>query len=246
MGDAGRCLPAQRRIRQAGNRRRLGRSGVWNKPKPQNGNIDRLGDLNAYDLESTVLHALGHALGLTHPNDADRATDANGGRNRRSPVHDFGPDGIDDMRAGPDNLWGTADDVLGNDTLLNISLDRENSPYKPANVVDSIVRSGMVPTREQAGARGFPDTEAVMVHGIFCGESQQLLGYDDMHGLMAVETGPDFLSHDNATRVDDFIYHLVQSATAARLAADRPTRRTATRRARLGDANPALDARHLA
>lgn len=179
---------------------------TWDAENPQNGNIDYRGLPNRYDFQSTALHELGHALGLNHPNYADRPADINGTRSRRSPVHDFGTNRIDNLRPGNDQTWGTADDPGAvDDTVLNVS---PLSPYAPAGVVDwiSVTRSLLVPTREQALRRGFADTEAVMVQGTQAQERQRQLGYDDRQGLDALETGRDYLSRDAQSRLDDFDY----------------------------------------
>lgn len=191
-------------------------AATWNNARntAANGNVVFQPNMRGFDLQSTALHELGHALGLGHPNYADRPADRFGNRHRRSPHHGFGNNRTDDLRSGGDFIWGTGDDVAGDDVLLNIS---PLSPYVAPNVVDwiSVQRSALVPTREQASRRGFADTEAVMVQGIFPQEHQRVLGFDDLQGLMALETGRDFLSRNAQTRADDFRYQLVPGGAGA-------------------------------
>ena len=181
---------------------------TYNGLLPANGNLQPFGiSAQQYDFESVLLHEMGHALGLDHPN-FGAALPAND-RYTRSGV---GGNGVNDLGPGPDGVIGTADDARGDDTNLNWFRTATNNPFAIAPVVDSTTYSRNLTalpagdsfsaqsSRENAATKGLANTEAVMVQGTFNGEVQRSLGFDDVAGIKYAESGLD----ERAGTADDY------------------------------------------
>ena len=163
----------------------------------------------AIDFESTLLHEMGHALGLAHPNLAvESGLPAGPDRDYAKSLR--GPDGDYDLGVGGDRVRGTADDVRGDDINLNWRNALDN-PF--VNVVipdtttwfrpDAFTNIG---TREVADLAPYPDnTEAVMVQGASNYEVQRTLVADDVAMLGISQAGFDGIAGTG----DDYTLQLV-------------------------------------
>ena len=185
---------------------------TYNGLTPTNGNLRPSAiPSNTFDFESVLLHEMGHALGLDHPNFGSALPS-----NSRYTRSGTGPNGTFDLAPGPDGVIGTADDARGDDTNYNWFRKSTNNPFAIAPVVDSTTYSRSLTdlpagsafaaqsSRENATAGGLPNTEAVLVQGTFNGEVQRTLGFDDVAGLRFAESGVDEI----AGTADDYTFVL--------------------------------------
>ncbi len=190
---------------------------VWNTLDPTVANLQVLGMPSAFDFESVLLHEMGHALGLEHPN---LGTESGFGDSRTEYTRSTrGADGLYDLKAGPDGVFGTFDDLRDDDVNLNWFLEANNNPFTLGAVVDSTTYSVSLSdlpashtfsanaSRQAAAVTlGVPsNTEAVMQQGSFVNEIQRTLGHDDVAGIFYGMSGLDEL----AGTPDDYTFELV-------------------------------------
>ncbi len=167
------------------------------------------------DFESTVLHEMGHCLGLAHPNAATESGLTGGDQNYTKAT--TGTDGVYNLDAGDDGVIGSSDDVRGDDVNLHWFRISNNNPFTMDATVDSTTYSRDVadlPTGHSFAANadrdvgvllGVADTEAVMQQGTFADEAQRTLNHDDVATLRYAMSGLDEL----ATGADDYSIRLV-------------------------------------
>ena len=154
----------------------------------------------SFDFESVMLHEVGHCLGLGHPNVASESglPDAE----QDSTSAQVGTNTALDVNAGTDTLFGSSDDVRGDDVNLQWYEPGVNNPFLMPAKVDSSTysRTGTLPAghlfavnadRQVGALLGIADTEAVMQQGTFNDEAQRELGVDDVATLMFAGTGYD-------------------------------------------------------
>ena len=113
---------------------------TWNRLIPKLGNVETANVTSgARDFESGVLHELGHALGLSHPNLAGKA----GAADRKYTNAVEGPNVGDmfNLAPGTDGIIGTSDDVRGNDVNIHWFTKGVDNPFTLPDVVDSTTRS---------------------------------------------------------------------------------------------------------
>lgn len=166
----------------------------WNNPAPQNSNVTQ-NAAGAPDLRTWATHELGHALGLGDPN---RPGTIRGRTN-------FSPD-RDPNQAGAQVNPFAAFAVVDGTTLRQsqVFADRASAAGAPYNLAP-------------------PPTEAAMIQLLRAGENKHALAFDDVHGLQALQTGPDFrVDPQNDPTPDDFRYVLNPAAYAADDAAGNP------------------------
>lgn len=189
---------------------------TWNGKTATTGNLDVGGiGFSQVDFESTLLHEVGHSLGLAHVNAATESGLT--GNNRNFTKAEVGTNGVLDINAGGDGIIGSADDIRGDDVNLNYFRVTNNNPFATnLGVVDSTTYSRDVADlqggdtfsangdRAVAAALGFADTEVVMQQGAFFGETQRSLGADDVAGLLYAQAGLDGIAGTS----DDYVVTL--------------------------------------
>jgi len=192
---------------------------TWNHLVPTTHNL-LSGDANdvpagSVDFESVLLHEMGHALGLTHPNLASESGLL--GANQNYTRSTKGTNGDYDLDAGDDGIIGSADDVRGDDGNLNWFRQSNNNPFSIAATVDSSTYSqdlNALPTDDLFSANpdrtvadvvyGLLDTEGVMQQGTSFDEAQRTLGHDDVAGIRYAMSGRD----EQAGTGDDYTIQL--------------------------------------
>ncbi len=128
---------------------------TWNESEPSFGNLTTNASEvppNHRDFESTILHELGHALGLHHPNLGAESCPASDPYCAHS---DFtqstaGTNTILEFGLGPDGEPGTSDDSRGDDGNLHWFFKDANNPFVGWEPVDSSTYLG-APNTSQAG-----------------------------------------------------------------------------------------------
>ena len=167
------------------------------------------------DFESTLLHELGHSLGLAHVNLATESGLLGDDRNYTKSTD--GANNTHDIAFGGDGLRGSADDLRGDDVNLHYFRTTDNNPFVIGATVDATTYSRNVANlpagdlyatnadRDVATLMGYPNTEAVMQQGAFFDEAQRTLAADDVAGLRYAMSGLDEI----AGTADDYTLNLV-------------------------------------
>lgn len=181
-----------------------------------------------WDFESVLLHEMLHSVGLAHPNlgtsvaDVENMTDLN--NQRESSNSTDGVDNTFNLDPGADNIYGSSDDVRGDDVNLNWFQISNNNPFTIAATVDSTTYSrdlADLPTGQTWSTNaertvadelfGFASTEAAAQQGSPNGEAQRTLGHDDVAGLRFAMAGSDHL----AGTADDYTLNLTYAGLTA-------------------------------
>jgi len=191
----------------------------WNQRSVSSPNLFFGGDndipAGQVDFESTLVHEVGHCLGLAHPNAATESGLPAADREYTKAAP--GPNGILDIDPGPDGIRGSGDDLRGDDINLHWFAAGINNPFMVVQPVDATVYSRDpvdLPAGETFAANadrtvgtlfGFAGrTEAVMQQGAFTDEDQRRLGADDVATLELAMSGLD----RSAGTADDYLPRL--------------------------------------
>jgi hypothetical protein len=189
---------------------------------------------NTVDFESVLLHEMGHALGLNHPNLGSESGMT--GENRDFARSTRGDNGVFDLNVGADGIRGSGDDPRGDDDNLTWFFIASNNPFEIEPIVDRNTFSRVLddlPGGDQfatcAGRAvsppyGIAATEAVMFQGTYLDEAQRVLAADDvatfryaMTGLDDIEgTSDDYaveLRYAGYTRNADIVIHFDDAET---------------------------------
>ncbi len=184
---------------------------VWNRLEPTQGNVIRPNselDFSAFDVESVLLHEVGHCIGLAHPNLASESG-LSGDDTHFSKTLE-GPNNQYDLDAGTDSVIGTRDDQRGDDINLNWFHAATNDPFAWPTVIDASTYSvdlSDLPSNHQfveiAGwevwqQRGLSHTIAVMFQGITNSETRRELNHDDAAMIRLAMAGTDRTQDTNS------------------------------------------------
>lgn len=178
---------------------------VWNQLVPTTGNVllgaDNDIPTGAVDFESTLLHELGHCIGLAHPNLATES-------GLPAALRDYtqstpGTDGTFNTDAGPDGIIGSSDDLRNDDVNRHWFRTVDNNPFTIDSIVDISTYSNDLndlpggdiyatnADRTVSGLFGLPLTEASMQQGAFGDEDQRSLAADDVATIRLGMAGVD-------------------------------------------------------
>lgn len=181
---------------------------VWNDLQPVASNLDP-GAVSGLDVESVLLHEIGHCIGLAHVNAASESGLSENDYTKAT----NGANDVFDVDAGPDGVPGSADDIRGDDVNLHW-FNPSNDPFElPITTpVDTTVYqrdSAFLPagdnfaqnaSRELASALGIAPAEAVMQQLTYSGETQRELVSDGAATIMLAASGVD----ETAGTADDY------------------------------------------
>ena len=178
---------------------------TWNNLEPTTGNRT-LGDDNdvpndQIDVESLLLHEIGHCFGLGHPNLDDKSGLPHNQRGYTQSTR--GPNSTWDVDAGSDGVQGSSEDERGDDVNLNWFAKEHNDPFVVDEIVDLSTYSvhlSDLPDGHNFAANanpnvgallGYPNSEAVMKQGMFIGGATRELAADDVAMVRLASTGLD-------------------------------------------------------
>ena len=186
---------------------------VWNQLEPTLGNVIRPNpemDVSEFDVESVILHEIGHCIGLAHPNLAtESGLSEFKDRSFAKALPEFPTesDPVDryNLDAGADGVIGTRDDLRGGDENLNWFQSGINDPFSMPSVIDASTYTVDIANLPQSGdheyveiagidvweERGLPNTAAVMFQGIFNRETRRELNHDDAAMIRLGMSGTD-------------------------------------------------------
>ncbi|MEM9302591.1 MAG: Ig-like domain-containing protein [Pseudomonadota bacterium] len=171
----------------------------------------------AFDFESVALHEVGHCLGLNHPNAAGESPGTTEQRESTKAIP--GSNGVLNYNTGADGLFGSPDDLRGDDVNIHYFEPGVNNPFRIMREVDATnysIELADLPNgdsyaanaeREVGASARFnvaPDdcaggffaanqrcAEAVMQQGTSNAEIQRALGPDDVATLLYARSGVD-------------------------------------------------------
>lgn len=182
---------------------------TWNALQETTDNVNSgvlaSGDLDA---ESVLLHEVGHCIGLGHPNFAASVVSGNA---NNSTISTDGENNTLELNAGSDGIYGSADDIRGDDVNLHW-FNLNNNPFVVLGTVEGATYKRDViflpngddfvanADRNVSNALGFPNTEASMQQTTFTRETQRELAADDVSTLLFARAGID----RNANTSDDY------------------------------------------
>lgn len=190
---------------------------IWNGLVPTTGNLQTANvPSGSFDFESVLLHEMGHALGLGHPNLASESGEL--GANQDYTKSTVGANNMFDLNPGADGVIGSADDLRGDDVNLNYFNRSTNDPFDTGlpGVIDSTTYSrdlADLPLGDNYAANagrvvaahlGYGDTESVMQQGQFDTEAQRTLAAEDVAHIRYAMSGLDEIQGT----ADDYIFML--------------------------------------
>lgn len=149
---------------------------VWNLQLSNINNLGTLLDDGLFDLESVTLHEMGHALGLAHPNLASES-------NLSSPEDDAtaafnGTNNVYDVNPGNDAIYGSADDIRGDDVNY-FYFNAENNPFVLFTPVDQTTYTS--DTANLPNSDLFPSNGGIDVAPIYLSKKRDVQTHSHVH-----------------------------------------------------------------
>ena len=188
---------------------------VWNALAPVASNV-QTGVVSGLDVESVLLHEMGHCIGLAHVNAATES--GLSGDDQDYTKATDGANNVFDIDDGIDNVIGSYDDQRGDDVNLHW-FNPSNDPFLlpvPTPTDTSTYRRDLsfLPaghsfaenaSRFVASLRGYPSSEAVMQQLTYYNETQRDLTGDGVATIRLAASGIDETSGTS----DDYQLELV-------------------------------------
>lgn len=191
----------------------------WNQMQQSVGNLRSGSDnqltASQVDWESTMMHELGHCIGLAHPNLANESG-LTGSDLEYTKTTD-GADNAFNLTIGADNVRGSGDDTRGDDVNMHWYRRNSNNPFalqEPPFDFSTYARDlTALPAGQTFAANGdrtvsgllsASGTEAIMQQGQFSDEDQRTLTADDVATLRLARAGND----RTAGNADDYTVQL--------------------------------------
>ena len=177
---------------------------TWNQLDPVLGNTttnDPEVSTGVLDVESVLMHEIGHCIGLAHPNLGKESGLV--GSDREFAKTTPGPSGQYDLDAGPDGVIGTREDRRGDDVNVNWFRRADNDPFAYSGPFDATTFSVDVEDLpdghdhveiarlDVARHRGHPDDETVMNHVIRHHSTRRNLNRTDAAMIRLAMSGID-------------------------------------------------------
>ncbi len=189
---------------------------TWNERIPTTGNLFS-DEHNAipwsmmfvFDIESTLVHEIGHCVGLHHVNLATESGVARADRDYTKTT--TGGNAVFNLASGADAIRGSRDDVRGDDINLHW-FNATNDPFTlvaPVETTSYFRNTALLPGLDLFAANGDRDvaeallhvnTEVVMQQGQPDDEEQRRLVHDDVATLLYAMSGID----ETAGTADDY------------------------------------------
>jgi len=193
----------------------------WNRLQPSSANVrpSFLNSFNQADFESVAMHEMGHCIGLGHANIGGVV--AGPGVNSTSST--VGSNNQYNTNAGADGVYGSADDIRGDD--VNIAYFRRgiNNPFSMPTTVDATTYStdvAQLPSGELFPSNseravgpfyGVSLTEALMQHNITLGSVARTTTHDDVATIRYGMSGLDEAQNTS----DDYRINLVYQGVSS-------------------------------
>jgi hypothetical protein len=210
---------------------------TWNGLAPQVGNalLGAGNDVGAsyFYFEGVLLHDVGHCVGLAHLNAASESGLEAGAIDSTQATD--GVNNVFNINAGLDGVFGSKDDLRGDDVNLHWFRKDSNDPGKlplpsPIDATTYDRDQSSLPAghnfaanldRTVAGLLGYPSsstvkTEAVMQQGSFFDEAQRELTADGVGTLLLAASGVDEL----AGTADDYTVNMVYGGISSSSSCD--------------------------
>lgn len=196
---------------------------TWNTFEPTKTNVTRndseLGS-NQFDVESVLLHEVGHCIGLGHPNLGNLEGVAT--ENQDFAMTLKGTNDAYDLNNGADNVKGSNDDIRGDDVNLNWFRIGENDPFLFESEIDLDTYSNdtsnlpgshswvEIAAFEVSQLHGEGSGEGVMNQGTLNQETQRSIHPEDATTIRIGMSGLD----ENQDTGDDYNFELVYGGIA--------------------------------
>lgn len=197
---------------------------AWDAFQPDNANVTRFDaelSLNQYDVESVLLHEVGHCIGLAHPNIGQKPGVSTDDRDFAMTLQ--GGNGSYDFGIGADGVRGSRDDQRGDDVNLNWFRIGSNDPFLYPSEIDPDTYSNdladlpgshdfvEIASYDVSQLRGEGSGEGVMNQGTFNQETQRRIHSEDATTFRIGMAGAD----ENQGTSDDYDIELVYGGVAS-------------------------------
>lgn len=195
--------------------------GTWNAFKPSKTNVTRSDPellSNEIDVESVLLHEVGHCIGLAHPNLASESDLDESNQNYAKTLK--GDNNSYDLDDGTDNVQGSNDDKRSDDVNLNWFRIGSNDPFvfDPESEIDLDTYSNdtandlpgehtwaEIASFEVSQERNEGSGEGVMIQGTAPQETQRHIHPEDATTIRIGRSGAD----EDQDTSDDYDVELV-------------------------------------
>ena len=153
-------------------------------------------DPNKYDIESVTLHEMGHSLGLAHTNLASESGFTPPQSEATSAFKNN--DGAYNVNPGADGVYGSSDDIRGDDLNLNY-FNPSNNPFilaTPADRSNYKTNIAYLPAGHRfAATGGITESISLVSKRDFDEESENLNALNELAPIISYHNHNDEFSH---------------------------------------------------